>query len=555
MSGEADRQIKIASTPGSGPLGFVDDGFLGWRGLVVAVLAAVLMRTAWIGDDAMISLHQVRLLVAGEGMVWNPGVRVQAFTHPTWFGVLSLAHLITGALFWPAILLGAGFTIGAVLLLWSFAREHVVFTGAGATLLALSVLLSRGFVDYGTSGLENGLSFFLAAIAVWLVSFRPIGVWIWVVLALLVLNRLDHAVLFGPLALVLLATAWREGRIWTVLPGLALIVGWLAFATIYFGSPFPNTFYAKLAAGQSIAERLNNGVFYINDAFERDGFTPGMILLGIVAGFQRGGMARFLALGCMLHLAYLVWIGGDFMRGRFLAVPFLVSLFLIASAMTPVKLRAWGVALAGAALLLGHPPPLDQDYHHHTVIGGIADERGFYFQRYGLTAPAAELPRVPEGSFATAQPQVAWIGCGGIGHSRFSATPKAFLIDSCALADPFLARLPVPKGLPQRIGHASRLLPANYGAVVTGKASPSAGAALYDETMLIAAGPIWSSERLAAIGRRLIGMGESAPEIFRTGGSRDLIFIESLSAVPWYEAVANANSRPRGGSSLPQSER
>ena len=45
-------------------------------GLLLFVLAVVLVRCAWISDDAYISLRVVLNLLAGRGLVWNVGERV-----------------------------------------------------------------------------------------------------------------------------------------------------------------------------------------------------------------------------------------------------------------------------------------------------------------------------------------------------------------------------------------------------------------------------------------------------------------------------------------------
>ncbi|MEL6476253.1 MAG: hypothetical protein AAFR17_02925 [Pseudomonadota bacterium] len=537
MSDAVDRQINFTQREEAGRerLGAL---------LIVLAVAAVLMRTSWIGDDALISMQQVRLFVAGDGIVWNPGIRVQAFTHPAWFGVLSGLHAVTGAMFFPAILASIALTAGAVLVLWYFVREHLVFGAGWAAMLVLSVLLSRGFVDFGTSGLEVPLSFALSAAVMWLLVFGRTGVWLWLALALLVLNRMDHAVLLGPLALGLLGRALAERRILVIVPGALVLLAWFAFATFYFGSPLPNTYFAKVGGQISLDDRLAKGVYYLTDAFLRDGYSLGVVLLGIVAGLSRGGSFRLIALGLVLHLLYLIWVGGDFMRGRFLAVPFFVSLFLIATAITPRRAQAWAVGLIGLAIILGQPPSLDRLYSQQELVGGIADERGFYFREFATLSPIRAWPEPAEGRFDRPSADLVFVGCGGIGYSRYTAPPRAHLIDTCALTDPFLARLPVPSDIPQRIGHASRRMPVNYAAAVKGSATPTAGAALYDEMMLISAGPLWSRERHWAILRRLFRMGEEPPAVFRNGGSPDVIFMHSDTAKSWYEAIAATRNPP-----------
>ena len=46
------------------------------------VFLAVLVRTAWISDDGLISLRTVMNVTHGHGLTFNVGERVQTFTHP-----------------------------------------------------------------------------------------------------------------------------------------------------------------------------------------------------------------------------------------------------------------------------------------------------------------------------------------------------------------------------------------------------------------------------------------------------------------------------------------
>src|SRR5437763_7435248 len=50
--------------------------------LSIAFLVTVLIRTAWIADDAAIELRVVENFVAGLGLRWNIAERVQAYTDP-----------------------------------------------------------------------------------------------------------------------------------------------------------------------------------------------------------------------------------------------------------------------------------------------------------------------------------------------------------------------------------------------------------------------------------------------------------------------------------------
>jgi len=84
---------------------FVDDARV--RNVVLALLlllyAFVLIRTAWLSDDAYITLRTVSNLLQGYGPVWNVAERVQAYTHPLWMLSLAAAIGITGEFYYTSI--------------------------------------------------------------------------------------------------------------------------------------------------------------------------------------------------------------------------------------------------------------------------------------------------------------------------------------------------------------------------------------------------------------------------------------------------------------------
>ena len=125
------------------------------------------------------------------------------------------------------------------------------------------LIFSWAFCDYMTSGLENPLSYLLVSILLMLLfqeNFQQHLRTIFGVLALLVLNRLDYGLLFLPLAIILMISCRSMTGVMRVIwPGTLLILLWLAFSTIYFGTPFSNTFYAKLNADYPKVEVLQKG--------------------------------------------------------------------------------------------------------------------------------------------------------------------------------------------------------------------------------------------------------------------------------------------------------
>lgn len=470
------------------------------RGLIPAllVLAAVqFWLVAWLSDDAMITLRQVERFTAGEGMVWNPGQRVQSFTHAAWFGILSAGTALSrpfhpeAMYYWT--LLASALCWGGALTLWA---RLVIARGwsLGSTALVMVLpLLPLAIRDYTSSGLETPLSFLLA---MGIVQAR--GTLLWTLMAVALLTRMDHAVQFGPLALWLLATRdfrWRE-----LAPGTALLIGWTVFSLFYFGAPLPNTYYAKAGAGVPLDERLFAYLVYWGDAFEHLPVTLIALIGGVaVALIQGGSRERALAVGIVLHLAYLAWIGGDFMRGRFLAVDTLLAMALAAKVIAP---RA---GTAGAALMLVLSAGLTQPWSaplpdQRVPLRFITDERLLYAGPWGLRSP---LRSWPEFHPAGPEPRDVMATCGLAGSARLRQPDSVHIADSCGLTDPFLARLPALQTRKFRPGHLRRAIPVNYAAMILdgAEAPHPALQALWEDVQLVSRGPLTAPGRLAAIWR------------------------------------------------------
>lgn len=299
---------------------------------------------AWVCDDAFITFRHVSNCLAGHGPVFNVGERVQGFTHPLWF-LLLLAGSSVANMYAMVVAMGivaTGALLGAVGLFLRHGRQPV----ARLLLVALLLLGSHTFVEYQTSGLETGLSHLLVALLWgWLLRAieqdRPIPVMGPAVLgALLMLNRPDHVFLCTLPMLGLLVVALRRHRLGGLLrlvPAGVLLVAWYGFATVYYGTPFPNTAYAKAGLAQTVL--WHRGLGYVVDYARSEpvqaAFVGLAILLavaigvrGLIARRRGAGMLLCLALAVVLHVAYVVHMGGDFMRGRFLGVTLVAGVLL-----------------------------------------------------------------------------------------------------------------------------------------------------------------------------------------------------------------------------------
>ena len=523
-------------------------------GLALATFALLFLRTAWVGDDVYITLRTVDNFVNGYGLTWNIAERVQSYTHPLWMFLLTLIYLPTRDAYLTALLAS---------LLASFATLWLVDRRGGfAALGVLTLLLSKAFMDYSASGLENPLTHLL--LVLFFIAFieKPSSPLHLALLAsLIALNRQDVILFVLPALIYLLLSSlslrgprstpkarssqrsnpraageslasW-EGiashkplakTIFHILLGFLPLLLWEAFSLFYYGFPFPNTYYAKLGAGIPASELLPQGLTYFLDSLQRDPLTLTVIFAGILLALWRGQIReRLLAIGSLLYIGYVLSIGGDFMSGRFLTSSLLVSVLLLVRLLRDLAPR-WQYATIGAVVILGlfaTPPNFILDlnqprFTEHDLITGINDERAYYYPISGLLnyRPGRDVPFSGEGwvehGKALRESGKAVVDEKNVGYVGYFAGPAVHIVDLYALCDPLLARLPVSG--PWRIGHFERDVPPGYLQTLrTGVnqiQNPSL-AEYYDALALITRGPLFSRERLIAIWKMNTGQFNS----------------------------------------------
>ncbi|HOU40721.1 MAG TPA: hypothetical protein PK829_05595 [Promineifilum sp.] len=495
-----------------------------WAALLL--FAAVVIRAAWLSDDAYITFRVVDNAVAGLGLTWNPAERVQVYTHPLWLFTLLTGRLATGELYYTAIWLSVALSVAAAALVAR--RRPPLVAALGVAVLALS----RAFVDFSTSGLENALSHLLLAAFLTLWFGRPPDVRgfgdrrlfaLSLLAGLLALNRSDALLLALPAVLYAL---WRQ-RSGRALLGVALgflpLALWTAFSLFYYGFPLPNTAYAKLATGIPAPVLALQGWRYLLNSLRWDPLTLTAIAAAEALGLAlRRAAAVAIAAGIALYLLYVVRIGGDFMSGRFLSLPLLAAVMLLIE-LSPsryTKISALALSLLALLALIGHAPvwlagnPTGDAARRD---GDIADERAYYTPNTGLFAARVPHPWAEQGLVLRAQgPAV--VEHGNVGFLGYYAGPAVHIIDRNGLTDPLLARLPVRDPANWRIGHFRRAVPAGYAETLRGGVNVIADphlAAYYEPLRLATRGPLWNRDRLAAIWRLNTGAYDALlPEVW-----------------------------------------
>src|SRR5262249_17892744 len=198
---------------------------------VIAVFALVLIRTAWICDDAYINFRTIDNFLHGYGLRWNPAERVQTFTDPLWLFLVASAVAVTKEFYFTTIVLSLVLSIAAVGVYIRF----VAGDAATALVGVLTLVCSKAFVDYSSSGLENPLAHVL--IVAFLALYwrrRDLDAtrlaWLTFVAALCALTRMDTALLLAPAvaAAAIRLPMRRAAR--PILTGALPLIAWLCFS-------------------------------------------------------------------------------------------------------------------------------------------------------------------------------------------------------------------------------------------------------------------------------------------------------------------------------------
>ena len=523
------------------------DRFIRWLALCVFLVCVALY--GWNSDDAYHGYIMAKHLAEGKGFVYNVGYRTTASTCPLLTLIQAFVFLFTDNPDVCGLLLGLVFSgLAAWILFFRFCPSPATVLG----MLGLTVF-SHCFMSFTTSGLENSLLFFLGAVFLDVYCRYPVLgkgrlFLLALLMALLAMSRTDSVLIFIPMAVWAYLVRTRVpfwSRIPVGLAGLSPFVAWTAFSVLYFGFPFPNTYYAKLHTGIPLSDYATSGLWYFVSSWALDPmllFVPVLFAILVVRTRNRSLIPLFL--GLAIYCLYVVSIGGDFMAGRHFTQQFFLSLcgiaFLLGNQMNnpprtdstrteinrPRSFPIVLVVLAAIGLFwswLIAPTIRKQFLNLKIAIStrrSAVDERAYYLTREprsaSLQAIAAarrgENPR--EGLCLLSLPSLLAARRAGLSGVCFTdvimngATVwecralDMFLTDDIALPDPLLSHLEVDVSHHWRTGHAKRTLPKGYQlSIGTGRnciENPSLRE-YYEKLLLVMTGDLFSRKRLKTI--------------------------------------------------------
>jgi len=281
-------------------------------------------------DDAYISYRYVKNFLGGEGLVFNPGERVEGYTNffliimMIFFGLLGMDYIIVSKII--GIASGVGILILMVLWINRLFKDKVAVLLTAATLWLLAV---NGVLAYwSVSGLETLLFTALVFWGLYLAENRNI---LFVpVLALATLIRPEGGLVFILILLYFLLT--KSGRLIELgkllLIYVILLLPQVVFRLYYYNDILPNPFYAK--TGWS-AEYFLSGVQYVWLFLKHYGLYGILVLLPLLMYKQLPKTVRMMLLIVYGYVIYILLIGGDVLHGHRFFVPILPPLYLLIS--------------------------------------------------------------------------------------------------------------------------------------------------------------------------------------------------------------------------------
>jgi arabinofuranosyltransferase len=294
-------------------------------------------------DDPYITFRYSQHLAAGDGPVWNAGERVEGYTNFLWMVILAAPAYYGRSLIVTSQVLSFLSTAGIFVVLYLLARIWSAPLDRRArdmiaVISTLALALGAPIAYWTFGGLETCFFAFLVTLGAYLHlrEEQAPSRWYWSALVFLLaaLTRPEGILFFG------LTAAFKIGHLvgrprgergliafglW-VLAFAAPFAVYFAWRWTYYGYPLPNTTYDKVTLGW---EQQQVGLKYVVAFVQQyGGFLLLLTPLSLFLTNDRRQPA-YLLTTVALWGAYVVFVGGDFLRAFRMIVPVMPLMYFL----------------------------------------------------------------------------------------------------------------------------------------------------------------------------------------------------------------------------------
>ncbi|MCK4632222.1 MAG: tetratricopeptide repeat protein [candidate division Zixibacteria bacterium] len=278
----------------------------------LAIYSFLAIKLNVIQDDAYISYRYVANFLNGDGLVFNIGEQIEGFTNFAWvIYMIALGGIGGDYVFLSRV---TGFLFGGGLIVMTFLLARLVLSERDkwfAVLSSLLVGLNMSIAYWSPAGLETAAFAFCTMLCLYFYLRRS---WLLVAaMAITVWLRPEGALVTGLLIAVEWLSEWKIPRFTLRCAAIALLTSlpYVGFKLLYYGSILPNSFYAKTGFD---LDKLKSGVEYAWLYFKQFGWLGIPYIVAFVYYKRLSKSARAILLLAVLYIAYIVLVGGDFLK-------------------------------------------------------------------------------------------------------------------------------------------------------------------------------------------------------------------------------------------------
>ena len=314
--------------------------------LFYIVVFVILMGYLWhclainyVVDDSFISFRYVKNFVNGDGLVYNPGERVEGYTNFLWIIILSGFHwaIPDANLLHIAQTLGIISGFATIFLVIKFSclihRRLSIFCLIGAAFLAMN----SGFCAWSTSGMETVfftlLIFSGCYLYVYYIRSEKKFIYAAILFGLAALTRPEGVLFFCLTSVHLIVRKYCSGK--KLLDG-RMVLWFLACAAVYlpyylwrfnyYGYILPNTFYAKVGSG---VHQYLRGIRYVVKYLIYYGIFLFLLPLPLIFKKKKDEWIYLFFFQVGIFIVYIIYVGGDGLGFYRFVVPIVPFIYIL----------------------------------------------------------------------------------------------------------------------------------------------------------------------------------------------------------------------------------